>query len=161
MAGYEDEIFQRHRKREEGHARQDSARAVAAAGGPGTGSGAEGKAIQSGVFGDLYPPRDGTQRALLATLKAFAEAGASAAATKGGGGGAEQTVTLPANLSGYHRASANLYVTLYGLSATSNPDKSITVKRARAPKKEKEAPRQEEAARDIEALNDDLDFKTR
>ena len=84
----------------------------------------------------------------------------SAAATKGGGG-AEQTVTLPANLSGYHRASANLYVTLYGLSATSNPDKSITVKRARSPRKEREAPKREEAARDLEALNDDLDFKTR
>ena len=52
-------------------------------------------------------------------------------------------------------------MTLYGLSATSNPDKSITVKRARAPKKEKEGPKPEAAARDLEALQDDLDFKTR
>ena len=157
VAGYENEIFQRKNKREEGFARQDSARAVAAGGGPGAGSGAEGKAIASGAFGDLYPPRDNTQRALLATIKAFAEAGAGAAA-KGGDGGAEQTATLPGNMSGYHRASANLYVTLYGLTASTNPDKSLTVKRQRGPKKEWGGPKKEEAPED---LNDDLDFKTR
>jgi 5'-3' exoribonuclease 2 len=62
VASYEDEIFERRRKREEGRERAAAARAVA-----------EGREAAPGAFGSLYPPRDATQKAYFEAMKAFGE----------------------------------------------------------------------------------------
>ena len=76
--------------------------------------------------------------------------------------GADGTISIPGNLSGFHRASANLYVTLYGLASTNNPDKTITVKRQKSKSGKDRAAEKREAEAAAEATEEDeLDFKTR
>ena len=162
VSAYEQEIFDRKRKREEGFKKSDAARAVANAGGPEH----AGAALLSanGAFGSLYPPRDQQQKALLAAVKAFAEAPDAARAAAGGG-----EITLPAEMSGFHRASAHLYIQMYGLVAVNHPDKTITLRRG-----SKKTPKGMSDAADATAtgdggsggggggeFDDDLDFKTR
>jgi hypothetical protein len=64
VSSYEDEIFEKRRRREEGRERAAKARAAA-----------EGGTIEPGAFGSLYPPRDATQKQAYAAMKAFADAG--------------------------------------------------------------------------------------
>ena len=61
---------------------------------------AEGGTVNPNAFGSLYPPKDAKQHELLNQIKAFAEAGDQGA-----------TLSLPiATMSGFHKASAHLYV---------------------------------------------------
>ena len=106
VASYEEEIFERRRRREEGMERSRNAREAAQSG-----------VVDQNAFGGLYPPRDATQRQYYEAMKAFAQ------------GGEEGTVmTFPPNLSGFHKASVHLYVTLLGLGESTGPNKEILVR---------------------------------
>ena len=137
VAAHEEEIFGRHRKREESRLRSERARQMA-----------KGGEVDASAFGGLYPPKDATQKQLHDAIKAFAEAPEGEAQP--------QSITLPAQLSGFHRASAHLYVTILGCAESSNPDKSITVRR-KGPDKPAPPPATAAAA----GGDEDLDFETR
>ena len=62
VSSFEDEIFERRRRREEGRARSQAARQFAETG-----------VAPPGAFGSLYPPKDRTQQQLWEQMKAFAE----------------------------------------------------------------------------------------
>jgi len=69
VAAYEDEIFARAHRREEGRARSDAARKVASGG-----------AVDKGAFGNLYPPKEKRQQEMhdaIATYALGAKAGAA------------------------------------------------------------------------------------
>ncbi len=108
VSAYEDEIFERKRRREEGLKRAQAARDVA-----------NGGSADKGAFGDLYPPREPQQRELLKKVEAYANAPIEARASE---------LALPANMPGLLRASAHLYATMNGLISVNNPDRSVTIR---------------------------------
>jgi len=139
VASYESEIFERHRKREEGRERAQAARTAAAGG-----------QVAEGAFGSLYPPRDATQRSLYESIRAFAAAPPD---------GTLSPLQLSPNLSGFHKASVHLYCTLLGCASHSDADRGITVTRRPAAKEAKAcASSRPEPAMTGEAH---LDFATR
>ena len=158
VAAYEDEIFERRRRREEGRERAIKAKQAAESG-----------VIDQKAFGGLYPPRDPQQKQVsvlqqahthtrtgtqplsrhhsppthppppppypplhtvcvcaqyYAAMKQFAESG---------GPGMSETLILPtATMSGFHKASVHLYVTLLGLAESTGPNKEIVVRYRKA-----------------------------
>ena len=113
VAQYEDEIFEKRRRREEGRERAAAARKVA-----------EGGNVAAGAFGSLYPPRDANQKRLYGQMKGFADAEDDGS-----------TLTLSGTLSGFHKASVHLYVTLLNLAESNGADGNVrqsTVARARS-----------------------------
>jgi 5'-3' exoribonuclease 2 len=110
VASYEEEIFGRQRRREEGRERAMRARQVA-----------EGGEAPAGAFGGLYPPKDPTQKAMYEAMKAFASKGYSS-----------DTISFPPpgtrELSGFHKASAHLYVQLLNLGESTGPNKEIVIR---------------------------------
>uniref|UniRef100_A0A7S4B4U0 5'-3' exoribonuclease n=1 Tax=Chrysotila carterae TaxID=13221 RepID=A0A7S4B4U0_CHRCT len=148
VAVYEDEIFERRRKREEGYQRSAHARAFA--------SGGE---VPDGAFGSLYPPRDATQQQLHDQIKGF---GAQEF------GSEPETLELSGSLSGFHRASAHLYATLFNCTGHTAPNQPFVVRRKKPDKaslkqvSEREASAAAAAAETAGVSGDEhLDFDTR
>ena len=112
VASYEEEIFSRSKRREEGMERARRARQAA-----------EGGEVPAGSFGSLFPPRDATQKNAYDAMKAFAE-----------GGYTLDTLTY-SNLSGFHKASVQLYVQLLSLASSNGPNKEIIVRHKKPDKK--------------------------
>ena len=115
VAQFEEEVFERSRRREEGRARAQAARTMQ-----------EGGQAAPGAFGSLYPPRDNGQKLLWNAMKAFADAAVM-----------DAVLPIPASSisSGFHKASFHLYLTLLNLHDASQPDGSFLVKCKRAPRK--------------------------
>ena len=93
VASHEDEIFARRARKEERIQGQQRERAAAQAI-------ANGGAVEAGAFGNLYPPRDPTQRRLHDQVKAFSEAK----------DGPEELVLDITSLNGFHMKSLFLYI---------------------------------------------------
>ena len=88
---------------------------------------AETGVVDNKAFGGLFPPKDPTQKQYYGAMKAFAEGGATG-----------ETMSFPPTLSGFHKASIHLYVTLLGLGESTGPDKEIIVRHRK--KKDEGAP---------------------
>ena len=112
VAAYEEEIFERRRRREEGRERAMAARAVA-----------EGGVAAPGAFGSS------TRRATRAEAVLRADEGARRAAVRQGG-----LPQLPGGLAvGLPQGERPLYVTLLNLSEAHGPNKELTIRRGGRP----------------------------
>lgn len=107
VSAFEEEIFTRAQRREDGRARADAARKVA-----------NGGVAEAGAFGRLFPPTEKRQQQLHDAIAAYAGGARS---------GVAAPMTLP-SMSGFHKASVNLYATLHGCVSTNLPDGKIEIR---------------------------------
>ena len=139
VASHEDEIFARRARKEERIQGQQRERAAAQAI-------ANGGAVEAGAFGNLYPPRDPTQRRLHDQVKAFSEAK----------DGPEELVLDITSLNGFHMKSLFLYIELLSCikAGGAKGEPTVTVKRKKAggPARQSSKPTED---------SEDLDFETR